>query len=65
MRYLNNYRLERAADALKAGNKPVGEIRREVGFSGDSYFIALFRERYGCTPLQFRLNSADQEDESL
>ncbi len=65
VRYLNNYRLERAAEALKAGNKPVGEIRREVGFSGDSYFIALFRERYGCTPLQFRLNGADQEDESL
>lgn len=62
VRYLNNYRLEKAAEALKSGNQPVGEIRRAVGFSGDSYFIALFRERYGCTPQQFRLAAAEGED---
>jgi len=54
VRYLNDYRLERAAEALRADSRPVGEIRKAVGFSGDSYFIGLFRERYGCTPQQYR-----------
>ena len=54
VRYLNNYRLDRAAEALRAGNQSVSEIRRAVGFSGDSYFIMLFRDRFGCTPQQYR-----------
>lgn len=54
VRYLNNYRLDRAAEALRGTNRPVGEIRRAVGFTGDSYFIMLFRDRFGCTPQQYR-----------
>ena len=61
VRYLNDYRLERAAEALLADNRPVGEIRKAVGFSGDSYFIALFRERYGCTPQQYRTMPVHRE----
>ena len=59
VRYLNNYRLDRAAEALRAGNRPVSEISRAVGFTGDSYFIMLFRDRFGCTPQQYRAASKE------
>ena len=54
VRYLNNYRLDRAAEALRETNRPVGDIRQAAGFTGDSYFIMLFRDRFGCTPQQYR-----------
>lgn len=56
IRYLNNYRLDRAEELLRTTNRPVGDIASGVGFAGQSYFIMLFRERYGCTPQQYRTN---------
>ena len=63
VRYLNNYRLDKAAEALRETNRPVGEIREAVGFSGDSYFIMLFRDRFGCTPQQYRLSGESRGGE--
>ena len=62
VRYLNSYRLDRAAEALRGTNRPVGEIRQAVGFTGDSYFIMLFRDRFGCTPQQYREGRENRED---
>ena len=59
VRYLNNYRLDKSAEFLRDTNRQVGDIGRDVGFTNNSYFIMLFRERFGCTPQQYRLTNGN------
>ena len=33
---------------------PIGEIARQANLGSDNYFYALFKERYGVSPLQYR-----------
>jgi AraC-like DNA-binding protein len=51
---LNYARLQKAADLLQTSSHSVLEISEQLGFSGQGYFSARFRERYGCTPTRFR-----------
>lgn len=55
--YLNGYRLSAAANLLKSTEKTIAEICNICGFSSQSYFGKLFKQRYGISPLMFR-NSA-------
>ena len=59
--YLNNLRLEKASDMLLNTNRAVGDVGKLVGFSGDSYFITLFKNKYGCTPHQYRFECRTKE----
>ena len=52
--YITDYRLTMAKSYLSASRQSVTEIAREVGFSSYTYFIKLFRERTGKTPLEYR-----------
>lgn len=54
IRYLNEYRAERAAEQLKRTEKPVTEIALECGFNDLSYFIKTFRKHYGISPGNYR-----------
>ena len=54
MAYLNDYRLSRAADLLAATSQNVTEICFACGFADTSYFVKLFREKYGIPPLKYR-----------
>ncbi len=54
MRYLTDYRLERAAAQLLATDAKVSEIAARVGFHDISYFTKCFRRATGQTPRQFR-----------
>lgn len=54
VRYLNNYRLSKAAEFLLSSNLSVLEISERVGFENHSYFIRMFKRRYELTPLAFR-----------
>ncbi|MBO5221419.1 MAG: helix-turn-helix transcriptional regulator [Clostridia bacterium] len=54
IRYLNEYRVERAAELLKRGDKSITEIALECGFSDLSYFIKTFRNHYGTSPGNYR-----------
>lgn len=54
IKYLTNYRMERAADMLLEGGKPVTEIAQAVGYDNMSYFSLLFKARYGVSPAQYR-----------
>ena len=54
MRYLTDYRLERAAAQLFATDAKVSEIAARVGFHDISYFTKCFRRATGQTPRQFR-----------
>lgn len=55
MQYLNQLRLEKAAELLlKNNDRPVTEIAFECGFSTSQYFATIFKHHYKCTPRQYR-----------
>lgn len=53
-KYLMEYRLSRAARLLAETSLPVGEVARQTGWGGQSYFSKRFREKMGCTPREYR-----------
>ena len=52
--YLLDYRLHMAKNYLRTTTLNVTEIAEKTGFSSYSYFIKIFRERTGNSPLQYR-----------
>ena len=54
IQYLNDYRLEVAAEQLSNGNESVTEIAVKNGFDNISYFIRAFKAKFGCTPLEYK-----------
>ena len=54
IQYLRDFRLQQAADRLRAAPEKVSEIARQCGFLEMSYFSKAFRQKYGCTPVEYR-----------
>ena len=54
--YLRNMRISYAENLLKASKMPVTEIAFESGFTSLSHFSRSFREKYGCSPHEYRKN---------
>lgn len=54
--YLRNMRLTYAENLLRASAMPVTEIAFESGFSSLSHFSRSFREKYRCSPQEYRRN---------
>lgn len=52
--YCNDLRLCDAKGLLQSTSLSVTEVAYEVGFDDASYFIKLFREKYGISPLKFK-----------
>jgi len=52
--YINQYRVRKAAELLKTTNGKMMEIALDVGFNNLSYFISVFKSRFGCTPAAYR-----------
>lgn len=52
--YLKNIRLDRASTLLVSTDLRVSEIADQCGFSSSSYFISVFRKKFGKTPEEFR-----------
>lgn len=52
--YVNTLRLIHAERLLKEGNEKMADIAFICGFNSDHTFRRLFKERYGCTPLQYQ-----------
>lgn len=52
--YLQQKRLEKAAQELLTTTRSVTDIGKTVGFANPSYFITLFKKKTGQTPAQFR-----------
>ncbi|MBQ9898089.1 MAG: helix-turn-helix transcriptional regulator [Ruminococcus sp.] len=55
--YLNEYRLKAAAELLLGTDMQITEICFACGFGHSSYFGKMFRQYYGVTPKQFRIQS--------
>ena len=52
--YLNDYRISYAGYLLKESSDPIGQIASRCGFDNFSYFIRLFKRKYGVTPKDYR-----------
>ncbi len=52
--YINNKRLECAARLLKENKLGIVAVAYEAGFSDPKYQTKLFKERFNCTPKEFR-----------
>lgn len=51
--YLRAYRLQRAIERLRAGERP-GDVAFAVGFSSQAYFSTCFRAQFGFPPSETR-----------
>ena len=60
--YLNNYRVEQAADLLLRTDKKIYEIAEEVGYHDLDYFINRFIAVKGCTPSRFRKKAREGDN---
>lgn len=58
MQYLEQYRLERAAEKLLAGNDSIEQIATAVGFVNAFHFSTRFRKHFGQSPSNYRHNPA-------
>ena len=53
--YVTNTRMEKAADMLLNSDMSVEGIASELGYNTPHYFIKKFRQQYGTTPKNYRL----------
>lgn len=54
MEYVKAYRLQMACRMLAQGDAPITEVASCCGLGSSSYFGKTFREKYNCTPLEYR-----------
>ena len=54
--YVCNLRLELAKQLLINSNMNISEIADYCGFNQTNYFIKLYKNQYGCTPLKYRIS---------
>ena len=59
--YMQSYRLRMACQMLAKGTASVTEISGRCGLGSTSYFGKVFREKFGCTPLEFRKRWHDSD----
>lgn len=52
--YLYRMKMDRAAHLLRTTNEKVYEIAASLGYVKTSYFIKLFKDKYGMTPQEYR-----------
>lgn len=56
IKFINDYRLKRAAELLVTTQLKINAVSDAVGFNNSSYFIQRFRDYYGETPDSYRQN---------
>lgn len=63
-KFIQNFRLSRAADLLQLHKMNVSEVAFAVGFSDPKYFRQCFKRKYGKTPLQY-IHDAENKPDSM
>ena len=56
--YINNLKLEKAAELLRTGFLSVTEVCEQVGVTNTSYFYTLFKKNFKTTPQHYRKSFA-------
>ena len=59
--YCNQLKLEDSRHLLQVSKRSVTEIAMDAGFHDTSYFIRLFREKYGISPYQYRKHLTNED----
>jgi len=54
--YILNRRLKKAKYLLLHENYSIAEVTYQVGFSSPNYFSTVFKQKYNCTPSEFKRN---------
>lgn len=54
IKYITDYRMEKARAMMKDSTQKVSQIARDCGYDNPSYFNKLFKNYYGVTPRQYR-----------
>jgi len=62
---ISQARLTKSMELLKTTSMNVSEVSHQVGFGSTSYFIKVFRERYGYPPGEAGKRTAGQENVEL
>ncbi|TLS49118.1 response regulator transcription factor [Paenibacillus antri] len=52
--YVTRVRIDKSLHLLRSTNKKVNEIARALGFNNANYYCAVFKERMGVTPTEYR-----------
>lgn len=52
--YLQEVRLEKSRSLLQNTRLTIGEIADQAGFFDSAHFSKVFKEHYGCSPLEYR-----------
>ncbi|MCR5283339.1 MAG: response regulator [Lachnospiraceae bacterium] len=61
IKYLTDFRMNKAKELLKGTGKKSSEISQEVGYKDPHYFSYLFKKTQGMTPTQFRGGKSEEE----
>lgn len=59
--YMKSYRLQMACQKLSQSSESITEISHACGLGSSSYFGKVFREQFGCTPLEYRRKWQDRD----
>ncbi len=54
VKYITWYRIEKSKELLKQTNLKISDVAERVGYLNVSYYISIFRNYEGCSPVQFR-----------
>ena len=54
VKFITKYRVGKSKELLKQSNMKIGDIAAAVGYISVSYYISIFRNHEGCSPVQYR-----------
>lgn len=63
VKYLMDYRLQKAKEMLEEGKMKIMDIGRSCGYPNQSYFNRIFKNNFGVTPKQYRENADEKQIE--
>lgn len=61
IRYLTDYRMDRAASLLLETNEKSYMIAKKVGYTDPNYFSYVFKRRFGVSPSKYRTEHAENK----
>lgn len=62
--FLDNVRMEKAAEKLSNTNQPIVQVSIDTGFNSLSSFNKIFKSFYSCTPSQYRKKVKSQNNQN-
>lgn len=61
VRYLTDYRMEKAVSMLMTGNEKTYVIAEKVGYAEPNYFSYVFKKQFGMSPSQYKAERLEQK----